>query len=401
MKKWMLLLCALLLILPQGALAADGPPPSGYADVSETDWFYAAVTRLSGEGVIHGFDDGCFYPAQPLTQAQLLKLMLAGEDIAPGQGRDWWRPYYEAALAAGLVTPDDEAYLDEPVNRYQAALLLSRLPLLPQDGTLSVQVDWEALLPTIADLEDIPYDCMEAVSAVYAAGLLSGYDDGCFHGDRILSRAEGAQLILRLRDESQRSPHYSTTATDQWFQDALILGNSLAGGLAQSQALTTPDYLYCNGGSVFTYGELRYEDQNGLKWLLKKRLPLQPYAKIILIYGTNEMGVDGDYLRDHLNAFLDMVAAAQPEARLWLCNAPPLNEGLGGTEQLTAENCRKVNALLAEVAAERDIPVIDVWSYFADETGALPADRTWDGVHLKYDGYVDWLDFLKTAVEAP
>ena len=40
--------------------------------------------------------------------------------------------------------------------------------------------------------------------------------------------------------------------------------------------------------------------------------------------------------------------------------------------------------------------LVDVWSAFAGEDGALDAEGSVDGVHLTRPYYVKWLDYLKT-----
>lgn len=370
-----------------------------YPDVAEGDWYCEAVAALSEEGVICGFEDGLFRPSEQLTLAQLVKLCYADAVTSvPASDGSWWQPYFEAAMEDGTLTEDRAFAMDQPVDRYATALLLGGMELLPNVETLSVSVDWPSLLREIHDADEIPFDCLEAVSRCYAAGLLSGYEDGCFHGERTLTRAEGAQLVYRLRDASRRTPRYTVTATDAWFEDALILGNSLAGGLAQRQLLTTPDYLSCNGGSVFTYRSAIYVDQHGELGKLEDRLPEKPYRNIILIYGTNEMGTDQKTCKDQFERFISFLQEVQPDARLWLCNVPPVNENLKRSQQFTRRSCVEMNDLLAELAEDHGFPLIDVWVRFADAHKSLPENLTWDGIHLSGEGYALWIDYLKLDV---
>ena len=59
----------------------------------------------------------------------------------------------------------------------------------------------------IAKLND--YDRMKEeykpyVLQAYAKGILSGYDDGTFRDDGLLTRAEASSVLVRLIDKSER-----------------------------------------------------------------------------------------------------------------------------------------------------------------------------------------------------
>ncbi|WP_426334789.1 carbohydrate binding domain-containing protein [Paenibacillus silvae] len=45
-----------------------GPEPAAFADVNETDWYYDAVTRASGSGIIQGTDETHLSPQLPITR---------------------------------------------------------------------------------------------------------------------------------------------------------------------------------------------------------------------------------------------------------------------------------------------------------------------------------------------
>ena len=123
-------------------------------------------------------------------------------------------------------------------------------------------------------------------------------------------------------------------------------------------------------------------------------LRAKSYRRIILVYGTNEMGYDRGYVRAAFERFLDTVAELQPEAEVWLCTAPPVNGALIRTEGLTEENCKRINDMLADLAAKRGLGLLDVFPLFADESGSLAPEDTVDGIHLTADNYLRWARWL-------
>ena len=260
-ERIMALLCALCLLCAT-ACAASGVEPeeeegSRFSDVSEGDWFFEPVTYLASQGILRGFEDGTFRPRDTLTEIQLIKLMLKPympEDIEEPKGAQWWAPYAEFGLREGVLTVEDLAGMNEAASRLRVAELLARLPLLPVSEEYLVEPDEDAILPEIGDWEDIPEEQRAAVVAVYAAGIMQGYEDGCFHPERTLTRAEGAAVILRLMLPSERQPKLRYLAPEEWFDDALLLGNSHCGGLSMYGELDRADVCFSYGQHLHRAG---------------------------------------------------------------------------------------------------------------------------------------------------
>ncbi len=422
------LLCALCLLLAAPCSGTgEGEDPAEelfFSDVSEGDWFYEPVRFLTEQGLLQGFGDGTFRPGDTLTQAQLVKLMLKPfmpADTEEPEGGSWWMPYGEFGLREGLLDLEDLARLPEPADRLRTAELLARLPLLPDSGEHPLVPDRENILAGLADLEEIGEESLEAVVTVYASGIMNGYEDGSFRPARILTRAEGAAVIQRLLLPELRQPRLRNPEPEDWFSDALLLGNSHCGGLSMFGELPKGDFCFCYGGSVFTGLDTECRDKHERSFTLRSLLQEKQYGKIILIYGTNEMGYDIYYLRPFFAAFLDKLAQVQPDAEFWLCSAPPVNpEMVRGEKEdpeeeqedqaeqeepeaeqeeiFTVEKCLAINALIAELAEEKGMGLIDVFSLFADADGILPPECTGDGIHLTRECYRAWGQWMAVAV---
>ncbi len=96
----------------------------------------------------------------------------------------------------------------------------------------------------IKDSFGMPSYYRDFVYKAYAAGGLGGYDDDTFRGKEGLSRAEGAEIILRLRYKNTRlsinSAKLSVRVDDEWFSDAMFIGDSLTHGLSLYSGLKRP-----------------------------------------------------------------------------------------------------------------------------------------------------------------
>ena len=393
--KWMAALCAVCFLCVSARTASADPFP----DVTEDWWYYDAVCWLAGQGILNGFEDGTFRPDEKLTGAQLVKMILARElpEASAPEGEKWWRPYADRGLETGLLTPEDLDCMDIPTDRLRVARILSRLPLLTAPEGFTVRPDRERILPSIGDREKIPAEDLEAVVAVYGSGLIQGYDDGCFHGERTLSRAEGATIIMRLCLPELRSPrliYEPEEPTEPDLSGTLLLGNSHCGGLLAYGELDWPEIRYTLGGTVMGGMQTVCRGPEDLRTTVGECLREKSYRRIILVYGTNEMGYDRGYVRAAFERFLDAVAEYQPDAELWLCTAPPVNGAMIRTEGLTEENCRRLNEMLTSLAQKRGLGLLDVWPLFADENGSLAPEDTVDGIHLTADNYLRWAKWL-------
>ncbi len=404
------LLCALCLLLAPVCTASEeeGEPAAEllFSDVSEEDWFYGPVRFLAEQGLLQGFGDGTFRPRDTLTEAQLLKLLLKPympEDMEEPAGEGWWIPYWEFGVREGILAADDLEHVHQGASRLRTAQLLARLPLLPVSEEDLLEPDTVGILAEICDLDEIPREVLDAVVTVYASGIMEGYDDGCFHPERVLTRAEGAAVIQRLMLPDLRRPKLRRAVPETWFEDALLLGNSHCGGISMYGELPQPDICFSYGGTFLTGLGTLCRDRHERSFTMRSLLQSRQYGKIILIFGTNEMGYDMEYLRPRLEEFLDRLVELQPQARLWLCTAPPVNPELAENPELevqcfTVENCLAVNGLLRAAAEERGLGLIDVFSLFADENGILPREYTGDGIHLTMACYRTWGQWLASAV---
>ena len=407
MKRRILALLAVLCTVCFLCAAFCTSAADAFPDVTEDGWYYDAVTWLAGQGILNGFEDGTFRPDEKLTGAQLVKMILARElpEASAPEGEKWWQPYAALGLETGLLTEEDLAFMDTPTDRLRVAVILARLPLVTAPEGFTAAPDRERILPAIGDKDEMPEAELEAVVTVYGSGLLQGYDDGCFHGERTLSRAEGAAIIMRLCLPEMRTPRLVYTPEEPGpidVGDTLLLGNSHCGGLLAYGELTWPEIRYTLGGTVMGGLQTVCRGPEDLRVTLGDCLREKSYKRIILVYGTNEMGYDRGYVRAAFERFLDTVAELQPQAELWLCTAPPVNGALIRTEGLTEENCRRINDMLADLAQKRGLGLLDVWPLFADENGSLAPEDTVDGIHLSADNYLRWARWLtRTFVGDP
>lgn len=107
-----------------------------FTDLPANHEFLPYVRFLKQQGIISGYKDGTFKPNEPLTRAQMAKLLatafkLNGHPTKPFKdvgGGHWAVNYIDALAANGITTgkPDGTFAPNEHVTRAQAAAFLSR-----------------------------------------------------------------------------------------------------------------------------------------------------------------------------------------------------------------------------------------------------------------------------------
>ena len=86
---------------------------------------------------------------------------------------------------------------------------------------------------------------------------------------------------------------------------------------------------------------------------------------------------------------------------IYIQNLIPLNEGQieeynGNKFELTNERLRVYNDLIRQVAEEKQVVLLDLYTEFVDENDELPREASRDGVHLVKESCQHWLEYLKT-----
>ncbi len=201
MKKYHLKGIAALLIT--GVLFLGLCPAAAalsFPDVPRSEWYAEYVLTLTELGMLCGYSDQTFRPEQTLTRGEFLKLVdkCLGGNVPQVSGPGWAKGYLADLIDRGVVLPfeieDSEESLNAQITRYEMAVMLVRASDLFDNAVADVS----SARYTLTDYSEVPAHYKYYVLQAYARGLLNGYTDGCFDGDRCLSRAEVAAVITRL-----------------------------------------------------------------------------------------------------------------------------------------------------------------------------------------------------------
>ena len=178
---------------------ADTP---AFDDMQGYDWAQEAVNALYKKGVVKGQAEGKYVPQNLVTRAEFVKMLVLAFDLNNGEKEipfedvgenDWFRDYVAIAYHSGIVSGTDKTVFSpqEPLTREMAAAMLYKTA--QRKGT-SLNERSEQF----ADMNLVSGYAYDAVAALSAAGILSGYEDGTVRPQDFCDRAQAAQLVYQL-----------------------------------------------------------------------------------------------------------------------------------------------------------------------------------------------------------
>lgn len=176
---------------------------SRYADVNESDWYTRNVVLLNEVGVINGYNDGTFKPNATLTRAQFIKMIVTalGYGELPNGDKYWASTFISKAYALGLLPEGNVSAesFDKEITRAE----MSMITINALAGEYFAD-DLDRYIEDIKDYDSIPRDQQIPVLKIYYKGIITGYPDGEFKPERSATRAEGATILVRFLDASER-----------------------------------------------------------------------------------------------------------------------------------------------------------------------------------------------------
>ena len=159
------------------------PENTAFTDLGSFGWAAPAINRLAGLGIVSGVAAGRFAPAQDLTRAEYMKMLLGSLNIpqAPrpvGPVADvpqgaWYAGWMYAAWENGILTPDRNGRLDPtaPITRAEMAGATLNACLV---AGKALQATEETVLDRFRDADKIPDAYRGAFSMMVGNGLISG-----------------------------------------------------------------------------------------------------------------------------------------------------------------------------------------------------------------------------------
>ncbi|WP_042473002.1 S-layer homology domain-containing protein [Bacillus ndiopicus] len=193
---------------------APASAAQSFTDVAKNNAHYEAITALHTAGIISGYQDGTFKPAQDVTRGQAAKIIagalgLDTKNIEDPKFADIPKShqYYGpiaalAALDAMEIYEDNTIEPNETITRGELAYMISQALGLDAEGD--------------SPFTDVPADSDYAyfVTALYEYGIANGISETEFGVEESVTRGQLATFIFNVMNELTEVEEPSTTTED-------------------------------------------------------------------------------------------------------------------------------------------------------------------------------------------
>ncbi|RKD21438.1 S-layer homology domain-containing protein [Caminicella sporogenes] len=178
-----------------------------FKDVNENvGWAKDAIEILAGQNIIKGTGNGRYEPQRAITRAEFVNLIVNALNLSSNKDSDiifkdvkdtdWFSKAVKIAYENNIILGDEEGRFrpNDKITRNEMAAIFYRLNKSDADVK-----DYKL---NIKDKSQIPIWALNGVKYVYKKGLMIGYKDNTFRGDKLFSRAEVAVVIYRYLNDN-------------------------------------------------------------------------------------------------------------------------------------------------------------------------------------------------------
>ncbi len=223
------------------------------------------------------------------------------------------------------------------------------------------------------------------------ASWLYGDADAAISGNDISGNAVSG-------DDAEPETYEFTEVDDDYFTDALFIGDSRTVGLSEyCEPLDERATFYSKVSlTIFTVMDKEFVKTDDGKISVDAALRENQFSKIYIMLGLNEIGTgDTEYFFNAYKEVIDRIMELQPDAIIYIQGIMHVTaEKANGDKNFNNEKINERNEAIAQLADQKKIFYIDMNEAVDDEDGNLDKSLSFDGVHLKASSYERWYEFL-------
>jgi hypothetical protein len=199
-------------------------------------------------------------------------------------------------------------------------------------------------------------------------------------------------------EEEEPEVYEFTDVDDDYFTDALFIGDSRTVGLSEyCEPLDERATFYAKVSlTIFTVMNKEFIKTDTGKMSVDTALQNNQFGKIYIMLGLNEIGTgDAEDFKNADEEVINRIRELQPDAIIYIQGIMHVSKKKSeGDKTFTNDKINERNEAIAELANDKDIFYIDMNESVDDGEGNLDGELSFDGVHLKASSYERWHEFL-------
>ena len=199
-------------------------------------------------------------------------------------------------------------------------------------------------------------------------------------------------------EEEEDKVYEFTEVDDEYFNDALFIGDSRTVGLSEyCEALDTRATFYSKISlTIYTALSKEFIRTPKGRISIEEALNQQQFGKIYIMLGLNEIGVgDSQYFKDAYAQVIDRIRELQPDAIIYIQGIMHVTATKSNNDRyFNNSNINARNEAISELADQKHVFYINLNEALDDENGNLTQELSFDEIHLKAASYERWHEFL-------
>jgi lysophospholipase L1-like esterase len=213
--------------------------------------------------------------------------------------------------------------------------------------------------------------------------------------------AAPASSAEKVSEEDKTYVELSTsidvTEADDYFSDALFIGDSRTQGLLLYSNLGNASYYAARGLTVEQVFNKAVIDSGGGKLTVSDALSRRAFGKVYLMFGLNELGWNSaDKFIEQYGRVLDRVRETQPDAIVYVQCIMPVSAWKSAKDPVhNNPNIARFNEMIERLTEEKNAIYLNVSDGVADASGVLPDEASSDGIHLNKKYCIKWEEYLR------
>lgn len=188
------------------------------------------------------------------------------------------------------------------------------------------------------------------------------------------------------------------TVGDDYFKDAVFIGDSRTEGFMLNNGLTAKITSYTHKGlTVDTIFTDRVINMNGKKLTIMEALKETSFSKIYIMLGINETGwIYSDIFINKYAKIIDEIKNINPKCTIYIQSIIPVTEQVSNEHKyIKNSKIEEYNSMIKKMADEKNIYYLNIQESMINQNGTLPDDAATDGIHLNKKYCEKWIEYLK------
>jgi lysophospholipase L1-like esterase len=122
--------------------------------------------------------------------------------------------------------------------------------------------------------------------------------------------------------------------------------------------------------------------------------------KVFILIGINDIArnIPDSVVLQNYRRIIHAIKTGTPHTQIIFQSIFPINPSFGKLKNhYKKDHIININQGLKKIIEEEGVDFVDLFAAFVDAEGNLPANLTFDGVHLTKPGYDKWVEILKAG----